>query len=194
MEHFEGAGFKLGEGEPFFAEVFERRADVVDDGFVDNEETVVRISEGFYSDRRVLLVVLFEIKGELLGQLFGIDRSGYVLFTFGKEGEYGVVDVVIDQNDAFLGLANKAGNKAVRIVDLTVVKDAFAGRFGGLEGVKNTVEVFFSFDLKGELPLFHRIEACEDAGIVLQEVPHLDESIDDLNADFDGGVTAQDSR
>lgn len=59
-----GVNFHTAEGEPFFAQVLQRRADMVN-RVVNTKETVVCVLEFVNGDRSVLRIVALLIKGKL---------------------------------------------------------------------------------------------------------------------------------
>ena len=95
-EHVQGSSFKLREGEPFFTEILEGCANMVDIAFVEDEESVVGSLESVNLDGRVLRVVFVEVESELLGYALGEDAGGNTFFSFGQEREDRVVDIVIN--------------------------------------------------------------------------------------------------
>lgn len=80
FEHVQSTGFEFGESEPFFAEVFEGCADVVDVAFVEDEKAVVCGLECFDLDGRVLGIMFREVERELSGNVFGENGGGYGFF------------------------------------------------------------------------------------------------------------------
>ena len=69
-------GIHAGEGEAFFAEVFERCADMVERLAVKNKKTVVEIGNHIDLDGGVLFVVFPEVEVELFADLAGVNRCG----------------------------------------------------------------------------------------------------------------------
>jgi len=64
---------EAGDGEEFFAEIFDRGAEMVCGWFVDDQETVVGGAKLFNCDCWVLLVVFSNIEGEGWSDLFGVN-------------------------------------------------------------------------------------------------------------------------
>ena len=85
---------------------------MVDVAFIEDEESVVGILEGVDLDERVLRVVLVEVESELLGNALGVDAEGDTFSAFGQEREDGVVDEIINQDEAFFALRMSSETKA----------------------------------------------------------------------------------
>ena len=96
----------LVEGKPTLAEVLQRSTDMVD-GIVDAEETVVDFVELFHLDGLVLGVMLLKVERELLLDLLGVDGGRDFLPSLVEHRQHGVVHIVVEQYDAFLGRADK---------------------------------------------------------------------------------------
>ena len=99
------------EGKPLSAEVFQGGTDMID-GIVDAEETVVDFVELFHLDGLVLGVrssssrgipVLLKVERELLFDFLCVDGGRDFLPSLVEHRQHGVVHIVIEQNDAFLG-------------------------------------------------------------------------------------------
>ena len=105
---------------------------MVDIAFIEDEESVVGILEGVDLDGRVLRVVFVEVESDLLGNALGVDACGDTFFAFGQEREDGVVDIIINQNEAFFGRANEFGDEGVGIMHLPVIKNALLGFSKGI--------------------------------------------------------------
>lgn len=165
---------------------------MVDVLLVDDEEAVVGVFEFFHRYGGVLLVVFFEVEGKLPGNRLGVDCGGDILFAFGEQGEDGVVDVVINQDEAFVGLADEVGHEGMGVVHLTIVENALLGWFGGFEGLKDFFEMGVGFGLELELALFDGINAGKDIGIGVEKMPHLNEGIYNLDAYFYRSLASED--
>lgn len=125
--------FHFRECKPLPAEVFQRGADMVD-SIVDAEETVVDFVELFHLDGLVLGVVLLKVERELLLDFLGVDGGRDFLPSLVEYRQHGVVHIVVEQHDAFLGRADEVGNKGVGVEDLPVEEDPLrlaAGRHQG---------------------------------------------------------------
>ena len=117
------------------------------DGIVDAEETVVNLVELFHLDGLVLGVVLLKVERELLLDLLGVDGGGDFLPSLVEHRQHGVVHIVVEQYDAFLGRADKVGNEGVGIEDLPVEEDALLRLLAGFEQLEDTVNPFVGFYL-----------------------------------------------
>ena len=80
----------------------------------------------------------------------------------------------------------------MRIVNLAVIKNALFGRLGGFERFKDFFEMSLGFGLELELTLLDGVDASKEISIALEEMPHFDEGIDNLNADFDRSLATED--
>ena len=145
------------------------------DGIVDAEKAVVGAVERHHLDRAVLRIVLGDIERELLRDSLGVDFCIDVLFAFVEERQHGVVNIVVEQNDTFLGGADEVGNKSMSVEDLTIEEDTL---LWGFEQLEHTVDAMVS----GYLVLFKGVETLEDARIGYKEVAHSDKGIHNLDA------------
>jgi len=68
---------------------------------IQNQETVVCIFEFVCHYFRVLAVVFFQVEFELFAHVFGVDCCEYVFFAFAQQGQYRIVNIIINQDDGF---------------------------------------------------------------------------------------------
>ena len=94
----------LAEGKPLPAEVFQGGTNMVD-GAIDAEETVVDFVKLFHLDGLVLGVMFCKVERELLLDFLCVDGGRDFLPSFVEHRQHGVVHIVIEQHDAFLGRA-----------------------------------------------------------------------------------------
>ena len=64
----------------------------------------------------------------------------------------------------------------------------------GMDKVKDLLEFFIGFFLIGELLQLYPLYALEKVSVARDEMPHLYESIHDMNADIDSNITAKNCR
>ena len=98
------------------------------DGVVDAEVSVVNPVELLHLDGLVLCVVLFEVEQKLLLDLLGVDGGRHLSLALVEHRQHGIVDIVVEENDALLGRADEVGNKSVGIEDLPIEEDALNRR------------------------------------------------------------------
>ena len=134
------------EGEPLPAEVFQGGTYVID-GAVDAEETVVDFVELFHLDGLVLGIVLLKIERELLLDLLGVDGGGDFLPSLVEHRQHGVVHIVVEQYDAFLGRADKVGNEGVGIEDLPIEEDALLRLLAGIKATEDLIDALVCYQL-----------------------------------------------
>lgn len=79
------------------------------DGVVDAKETVMHFVERLHLDGLVLDVVLLKVERELLLDLLGVDGGGDFLPSLVEHRQHGVVNIIVEQHDAFLGRADEFG-------------------------------------------------------------------------------------
>ncbi len=118
-----GVEFHAAEGEPFLAQVLQRGADMIH-RVIDAEEAVVGVLERIDVDGAVLRIVSLQVEGELLGDGACVNLCAHPVGTFVEEGQHRVVNIVVEQDDAALGTADKVTDKGVGVKDLPVVEDA----------------------------------------------------------------------
>ena len=75
------------------------------DGAIDAEETVVDFVKLFHLDGLVLGVMFCKVERELLLDFLCVDGGRDFLPSFVEHRQHGVVHIVIEQHDAFLGRA-----------------------------------------------------------------------------------------
>lgn len=95
---------------------------------VDAEEAVVGVLERIDGDGAVLCIVALQVEGKLLGDVARIDLCTHTVGTLVEQGQHRVVHIVVEQDDAALGTADKVTDKGVGVEDLPVVEDALVGR------------------------------------------------------------------
>ena len=119
-------------GEELLAGILQAGPEEVDH-IVDDEETVVVALGGIYINRWILLVVALHVKLLLTGELAGVDGGGNIGIALAEQGEGGLVDVVVDEDDGLPGLLDEVGYLHVGVEDLPVVEDALHRRQGGTD-------------------------------------------------------------
>ena len=72
--------------------------------------------------------MLLDIQLELSGWFLGVDLGCNSLAAFIEHGEYAIVDIVINEDDACGGFAYAVVDEGVGIEYLSVVEDALVGR------------------------------------------------------------------
>ena len=85
---------------------------------VDAEVAVVDAVILLHVDGRVLGIMLREVERELLCDALGVDGGSYFRLALVEHGQNGIVDIVVEEDDALLGRADKVGDKGVGIEDL----------------------------------------------------------------------------
>lgn len=88
------------------------------DGAVYTEEAVVDFVEGLHLDGLILGVMFLNVQRELLLDLLGVDGGGNFLAAFVEHRQHSIIDIVVEQHDAFLGRADEVGDEGVGVKDL----------------------------------------------------------------------------
>lgn len=117
------------------------------DGAVYTEEAVVDFVEGLHLDGLILGVMFLNVQRELLLDLLGVDGGGNFLAAFVEHCQHSIIDIVVEQHDAFLGRADEVGDEGVGIEDLPVEEDALLRLLAGFEQLEDTVNPFVGFYL-----------------------------------------------
>ena len=84
------------EGEPPFAQIFQRSTYVVNH-VIDTEKTVVRVVESGYCNWLVLSVVPLKVECELLRNVAGKYLGHNTLTAFVEQGEHRVVNIIVEK-------------------------------------------------------------------------------------------------
>lgn len=95
---------------------------------VNNQKTVVDVRCCHDSHWRILLVVPFDVKTQVVVNLLGIYSGRYSLIAFVQQCQYSFVDVVVNQDDSAGGASYKIAYKDVSVEDLPVEKNALTWR------------------------------------------------------------------
>ena len=94
------------------------------DGVVDAEETVVDFVELFHLDGLVLGIVFRKVKRQLLFDFLGVDGGCHLGLTLIEHRQHGIVNIVVEKDDALFRRADEVGNKGVCVENLSVEEDA----------------------------------------------------------------------
>ncbi len=108
---------------PILSQVLQRGAEVIY-RVVDAEEAVVGVLERINGDGAVLCIVALQVERQLAGDAARIDLCAHTIGAHVEQGQYRVVHIVVEQDDAALGTADKVTDKGVGVKDLPVVEDA----------------------------------------------------------------------
>lgn len=154
------------------------------DGIVDAEKAVVGAVEHGHGDWAVLGVVLGDVKRQLLRNSLGVYLCYNVLFAFVEECQHGVVNIIVEQDNAFLGGAYEVGNERMGIEDLAVEEDALCRLLAGFEQLENEVNALIG----GNLVLLNVFNSLENGCIGNKEMSHGSERTHNLYVHFDGGL------
>ena len=100
----------------------------------------------------------------------------------GENVERARVHITVDQDNLALGPLHECNQELERIVDLSLEEDLLIRRLVGLHVVEDALEALVGGFLVFQLPELNRADLLEHAGIVRDEVSHLDESVHDFDA------------
>lgn len=112
--------------EELLACIFQTGPKEIDD-VIDNQKAIVIMLAVIHGDWRILLVMTLNVELQLshiLRQLACIDSRRYICIALAEQGEGGLVDVVVDEDDGLPGLFDEVGYLHVGIEDLSIVEDA----------------------------------------------------------------------
>ena len=160
------------------------------DSIVDAEETVVDFVELFHLDGLVLGVVLLKVERELLLDFLGVDGGRDFLPSLVEHRQHGVVHIVVEQHDAFLGRADEVGSKGVGVEDLPVEEDPLRWLLAGIKATEDFVDALVG----NYLVLLDVFKTLEDGGIGNEEMTHGHKSVHDLDADINGSIAVKNRR
>lgn len=92
---------------------------------IDYHEAVVCLLIGMQDYTGILGVMRSNILTELARNLTIVNINRYTCVAFCQLYEYGIVNVVVDNDDSFMSLADEVGNENVSIEDLTLEENTF---------------------------------------------------------------------
>ncbi len=95
------------------------------DFLVDYHEAVVCLLIGMQDYTGILGVMRSNILTELFRYLTVIYINCHTCVTFCQLYEYGIVNLVVNNDDSFMSLADEVGNENVSIEDLTLEENTF---------------------------------------------------------------------
>ena len=160
-EEFLRRDFESREGEEGFAQVLERRAEVVGDLVVDEQKTVVDAAAGPYGDGRVLRVVFLHVEPELRGAFARVDGRGDAIAPCAEHGQDRLVDVVVDEHQGPPCALDELHRSGVGVADLPIEEHALHRRQRGLEDDADLLVVPGDFGLQAVQTVVDRIAAQE---------------------------------
>ena len=135
-------------------------------------KTVVDFVELFHLDGLVLGVrssssrdipVLLKVERELLLDFLGVDGGRDFLPSLVEHRQHGVVHIVVEQHDAFLGRADEVGNKGVGVEDLPVEEDPLRWLLAGIKATEDFVDALVG----NYLVLLDVFKTLEDGGAMM---------------------------
>ena len=99
-------------------------------------EPVMRVFKLFYFHRRILRIIFLHIQSQLLWNCLCKDFNRYTLFSFCKQQQNWIVNIIINNYDRFFRSPDKIRNKFIGIKNLSVKKDPlfwfYASFFNGI--------------------------------------------------------------
>jgi hypothetical protein len=111
-------------GKAFFAQIFERRAYVVQYFLVDYHKAVVHLCRVLQGERRILSIELLDILRSQFCLGVGINDDSHVFLLLGKAFKNTHVNIVVYQNYLLPSLSNKAFELCVSVKNLPLKEDA----------------------------------------------------------------------
>lgn len=79
---------------------------------------------------------------------FGIDSCNYIIIPFTQQGQYRVIDIIIQQDNRAFGTPDNIRNKCIGIKNLPVVENTFfAVELVAFQSLKKALQIF------GQLPV-----------------------------------------
>ena len=82
------------------------------------QETIVTLFVGLHLYRRVLAVVFLDIQIQLTTDGMRINRCDYTFITLTQHQQNGIVHIIVNQEDGFLGGAYQVSSKLVGIKEM----------------------------------------------------------------------------
>ena len=165
------------------------------DGVVDTEVAVVNTVVLLHVDRLVLSIVLHKVERKLLFDLLGIDSGRNLGLTLVEHRQHGIIYIVIEEDDALLGRADKVRNKGVGIEDLPVEEDSLGGSniflVETFENLGNLIVVLCQVRRHLQLVMFNHFQPLKHLCIGGYEVVHSHKSIHYFHTDINGGFAVE---
>ena len=122
-----GRSFHLRECKKFLAKVFYGCADVIK-RVINNQKPVMDIRSCAHINGCILVVVSFYVKTQVVINSLSIYCGEYASVTLIQQCQDCLVNIIVNQNDAFMGAPYDVADKNVCIEYLTVEKNALAWR------------------------------------------------------------------
>lgn len=179
-----------GEGKPSLPQVLQRGTEMIQFTLVNQQKAVMALSEDLQDDFRILGVVLFQVKLQRFGNAFGVKGRLHSVPSLGHQSQHTFINVIVYQNEFFLGFLNQIRHKDIGIKYLPVEENALFG-FGPtrLQGLENPVKLLIVL----QKPELHLIQSLEDGGILEEELSHGNKGTNDLDAHLHGYIAPQNS-
>ena len=95
---------------------------------INDQESVVSFVKRFDFYEGILGVVPSNIKLELRRYLLCVDGCRNTSLPFVQHCQYGIIHVIVDEDDVGLGILDQSADKLICVVNLAVEKDALTGR------------------------------------------------------------------